>query len=107
RFRNLKLKPLSLKPVFNGKDLSGWKEIPGHKSVFSVTPEGWLNVKNGNGDLQSEQEYGDFVFQIDIISNGAHLNSGVFFRAIQGQFWSGYETQIRNEWKGEDRTKAV
>ena len=70
RFRNLKLKPLGLKTVFNGKDLSGWKEIPGQKSVYSVTPEGWLNVKNGNGDLQSEAEYGDFVFQLDIFSNG-------------------------------------
>jgi hypothetical protein len=107
RFRNLKLKPLALKSVFNGKDLTGWKEIPDHKSVFSVTPEGWLNVKNGNGDLQSEGEYGDFVLQLDILSNGNHLNSGVFFRAIKGQFWSGYEAQIRNEWRGDDRTKPV
>jgi hypothetical protein len=107
RFRNLKLRPLELKSIFNGKDLTAWSVIPGHKSVFSVTPEGWLNVKNGNGDLQSEGEYGDFVFQLDVISNGAHLNSGVFFRAIKGQFWSGYEAQIRNQWQGEDRTKPV
>ena len=107
RFRNLKLKPLGLKSIFNGKDLAGWKEVPGHKSVYTVTPEGWLNVKNGNGDLQSEGEYGDFVFQLDIISNGAHLNSGVFFRALKGQFWSGYEAQIRNQWQGDDRAKPV
>ena len=31
----------------------------------------------------------------------------MFVRAIPGQFWSGYEAQIRNEWKGDDRTKAV
>jgi len=107
KFRNVKLQPLGLKSIFNGKDLSGWKEIPGRKSVYSVKPEGWLNVKNGNGDLQSEGEYGDFVFQLDIISNGQHLNSGVFFRATKGQFWSGYESQIRNQWEGEDRTKPV
>jgi len=107
RFRNLKLKPLGLKSIFNGKDLAGWKVIPGHKSVFSVTPEGWLNVKDGNGDLQSDGEYGDFVFQLDIISNGTHLNSGVFFRALPGQFWSGYECQIRNQWQGDDRSKPV
>lgn len=107
RFRNLKLKPLRLSPIFNGRDLGGWKEIPERKSVYSVTPEGWLNVKNGNGDLQSEGEYGDFVLQLDILSNGTHLNSGVFFRAIQGQFWSGYEAQIRNQWQGDDRTKPV
>lgn len=107
RFRDVKLKPLSLQSIFNGKDLTGWKEIPGHKSVYSVTPEGWLNVKNGNGDLQSAGAYGDFVFQLEIFSNGTHLNSGVFFRAIPNQFWSGYEAQIRNQWQGEDRTKPV
>jgi hypothetical protein len=107
RFRNLKLQPLGLASIFNGKDLTGWKEIPGHNSVYSVTPEGWLNVNNGNGDLQSEGSYGDFVFQLDILSNGDHLNSGVFFRATPGEFWSGYESQIRNQWMGEDRTRPV
>ncbi|MBM3834150.1 MAG: DUF1080 domain-containing protein [Verrucomicrobia bacterium] len=107
KFRNVKLKPLGLQSIFNGKDLSGWKEIPDRKSVYSVTPEGWLNVKNGNGDLQSVGAYGDFVFQLDILSNGKHLNSGVFFRSEPGQFWSGYESQIRNQWEGGDRSKPV
>jgi len=106
-FRNVKLKPLGLKSMFNGKDLSGWKQIPDRKSVYSVTPEGWLNVKNGNGDLQTEAQYGDFVLQLGVISNGTHLNSGVFFRALPGQFWSGYESQIRNQWQGDDRTRPV
>jgi len=107
RFRNLKLKPVGLRRIFNGKDLTGWKVLPDRKSVYSVTSEGWLNVKNGNGDLQSEGEYGDFMFQLEIISNGDHLNSGVFFRAIRDQFWSGYEGQIRNQWQGDDRSKPV
>jgi hypothetical protein len=107
KFRNLKLRPLELTSIFNGKDLTGWREIPGRKSVYSVTPEGYLNVKDGNGDLQTEAAYGDFIFQLDIISNGQHLNSGVFFRAEPGQFWSGYESQIRNQWQGDDRTKPV
>lgn len=107
RFRNLKLRPRGLKSIFNGRDLAGWTTIPGRKSVYSVTPEGWLSVKNGNGDLQSDAAFGDFVFQLDILSNGTHLNSGVFFRAQKGQFWSGYEAQIRNQWQGDDRTKPV
>ena len=107
KFRNIRLKPLGLKSIFNGKDLTGWREIPDRKSVYSVTPESYLNVKNGNGDLQTETAYGDFIFQLDIISNGQHLNSGVFFRAQPGQFWSGYESQIRNQWQDNDRTKPV
>lgn len=107
QFRNLKLLPVGLKPLFNGKDLTGWSPVAGHASVYTVTPEGWLNVKNGNGDLHTSGQYGDFVLQLDVLSNGEHLNSGVFFRANPGTFWSGYEAQIRNQWEGEDRSKAV
>lgn len=107
RFRNVKLKPLGLKSLFNGKDLTSWNVIPGRKSVYSVTPEGYLNVKDGNGDIQTSAAFGDFALQLDIISNGTHLNSGVFFRAEPGQFWSGYESQIRNQWIGDDRSKPV
>lgn len=107
RFRGIKLRPLSQKPFFNGKDLTGWNVLPGHASVYTVTPEGWMNVKNGNGEIQSEAQFGDFTLQLDILSNGTHLNSGVFFREKPGGFWAGYESQIRNQWQGEDRTKPV
>lgn len=107
RFRDIQLRPLGGKPLFNGRDLTGWRVVPGHPSVYSVTREGWLNVKNGNGDLQTEAQYGDFVLQLDILSHGKHLNSGVFFRAIPGEFWQGYESQIRNQWEGDDRSKPV
>lgn len=106
RFRNVRIRPLSLKSIFNGKDLTGWKPLPG-KSVFSVTPEGSLNIKNGGGDIQTEEQWGDFILQLDIYSNGNHLNSGVFFRALPGVFWGGYESQVRNQWEGDDRTKPV
>lgn len=107
--RNVKLKPLGTKPIFNEKDLTRWKEIKTErtKSVFAVTDKGELNIKNGPGDIQTEGQWDDFVLQLDIISNGKHLNSGVFFRALPGEFWSGYEAQIRNQWQGDDRTKPV
>jgi hypothetical protein len=107
RFRSIRLQPLSTRPIFNGKDLTGWKVLPNHASVYSVTREGWLNVKNGNGEIQSEEQFGDFVLQLGVISNGEHLNSGVFVRSRPGEFWNGYEAQIRNQWQGEDRTKPV
>jgi len=107
RFHSLKLRPTGLRPIFNGKDLSGWNEIPGHKSKFAVTTSGELNIKDGSGDIQTEGQWDDFVFQLDIKTNGKHLNSGIFFRALPGQFWSGYESQIRNQWKDDDRTKTV
>lgn len=118
RLRGVKLKPLGAKSLFNGKDLSGWKILPDHASKFAVTDKGELNIKDGNGEIQTEEQWADFVLQLDVFSNGEHLNSGVFFRAKPGQFWQGYEAQIRNEWEGyqggkprdeknEDRTKPV
>lgn len=111
------LKPLGTKPIFNGKDLTGWKPVEGKQSVFTVQ-DGAINIKNGGGELQSEWTGDDFVFQITVISNGKNLNSGIFFRALPGQFWQGYEAQVRNEWDGyskdekrnaapEDRSKPV
>ncbi|HWA96933.1 MAG TPA: DUF1080 domain-containing protein [Pirellulales bacterium] len=106
-FRNVKLKPLGLKSIFNGRDLAGWKTYPDMKSVFSVTPAGELNVKDGRGQLESAGEYGDFVLQLEVFSNGKHLNSGVFFRCIPGETMNGYECQIQNGYKDGDRTKPI
>jgi hypothetical protein len=106
-FRNVKLKPLGLESIFNGRDLTGWKEFPGKASKFTVTPEGTLNVKNGNGQLEFEHPIADFVLQLEVFSNGKHLNSGIFFRSIPGEFWQGYESQIQNGYVGDDRTRPV
>src|SRR5262249_35716856 len=86
--------------LFNGTDLTGWKVFKGNprqeRSKFTVTREGWLNVKDGAGDLQTEKLFDDFVLQLECISNGKHLNSGIFFRAIPGEYQQGYEAQIHN-----------
>jgi hypothetical protein len=104
--KDVKLRPLGLNPLFNGKDLTGWNTIPDHKSVFSVV-DGALNIKNGNGQIETAKTFRDFTLQLDIISNGEHLNSGVFFRTPPGVFWKGYESQVRNQWRGDDRTMPV
>jgi hypothetical protein len=118
KFRSIKLKPINMKSLFNGKNLDGWSIVPGHESKFIVTDKGELNIKNGSGEIKTEGQWTDFVLQLDVFSNGKCLNSGIFFRALPGpdEFWQGYEAQIRNEWDGysldkgraekkEDRTK--
>lgn len=101
--RSLKFRPTGARPLFNGKDLTGWKVFPDRKSKFTVTPEGWLNIKDGPGDLQTEGQWADFVLQLECISNGPHLNSGVFFRARPGEYQQGYEAQIRNQFTDEPK----
>ena len=105
--RNIRLKPLGQKPLFNGKDLTGWKEFAGKKSKFTVNDKKELNVKDGPGDLRTEGEYDDFILQLECISNGKALNSGIFFRCIPEQYQNGYEAQIQNGYKDGDRTKPV
>ena len=111
-FRNIKLKPLGLSPLFNGEDLSGWQKVdrPNRDDVheWSVR-EGILHVEKGAGQLETDKSFNNFVLQLGIKTNPPsadhHPNSGVFFRGEPGVFWSGYESQIRNEFTDGDRTK--
>jgi len=106
-FRNIRLKPLSSKPIFNGKDLSGWNTDKAEKSRFEVTPEGELRVLDGRGQLESDGSYGNFVLQLECFVNGDALNSGIFFRCIPGDFMMGYECQIQNGMKDNDPTQPA
>lgn len=104
--KSMRLRPIGMKPLFDGKSLDGWNIIPDRKSKFTVV-DGAINITDGNGQIETDGEYRDFIFQIDVISNGEHLNSGVFFRGPKGVFWKGYEAQVRNQWVGDNREKPV
>lgn len=123
KFKNIKLKPLGATPLFNGKDLTGWKAVdragaskkPTMRQQWSVR-DGLLHVEvpkvpgaapGGAGQIETEATFANFVFQADVRTNGRWLNSGIFYRTIPGQVWIGYESQIRNQWMGNDRTKPV
>ncbi|MEO2089532.1 MAG: family 16 glycoside hydrolase, partial [Gemmataceae bacterium] len=76
-------KPDNTKPIFNGKDLSGWKVFQDEKrskSKFEVTKDGEIHLTNGPGDLQTEGRYADFVLQLEFKTNGDGLSGGGFFR---------------------------
>jgi hypothetical protein len=108
-FRNIALRPLRLAELFNGRDLSGWRPVPGSKSRFSVH-DGAIHVSGGPGFLETEHTFGDFVLQFDARTLGEQLNSGVFFRALPGtaaQPSNGYELQIHNGFMGGDRSRPM
>jgi len=104
-FRNIKLRPLGLQSIFNGKDLTGWKESPQTPTQCTVTPEGYLRLRGGRGQLESQGQYADFTLQLEVFVNGQGLNSGVFFRCIPGESMNGYECQIHNGFRDGDRNK--
>ena len=106
----LLFKPTKLKPLFNGKDLTGWsvfKDAKREKSKWEVTKAGELHLTNGPGDLQTSGKYADFVLQLEVKTADKNLNSGVFFRCIDGQYQNGYEMQIHNGFKDNDRAKPA
>jgi hypothetical protein len=113
-FRNIKIKPLGWKPVFNGTDLGGWNSmIPSGgppSSVWSVK-SGMIHAEKGPGTLESMNEYRDFLLQLEIRTNplspDQHPSGGIFLRGDPGEIFSGYSVQIRNEFIGNDRTQPV
>ena len=106
-FRNVKLLPLGLKPIFNGTDLTDWKQYPDMESEFTVNDQGWLHVTNGPGQLETTKSYADFVLQLDCMTHADNLNSGIFFRCIPGDVMMGYESQIHNGFVDGDRTNPL
>jgi hypothetical protein len=120
QFRNIKLKPLLVKSLFNGKDLSGWKSVgppPPKKAgmLKKIVGGGGAKAKEaqwsvvgaamhgqgGVGQLDTTAMYDDFVLQLSIRVNskekGDHPASGVFFRGDAGQFATGYEASVMNQ----------
>ncbi len=110
RFSRIWFRPSSTEPLFNGKDLTGWKVFADPKrsvSKWEVTTAGELHLTNGPGDLQTARKFDDFVLQLECKTNGPALNSGVFFRCLPDQYQQGYEAQIHNGFKDNDRTKPT
>ena len=106
-FRNIKLRPTRLNDAFNGKDMTGWTEYPEMASKFTVSSEGTLDVRDGKGQLETKQLYGNFILQLQCMTKAKHLNSGIFFRCIPGEVMMGYECQIQNGFKNGDRRQPM
>jgi len=74
----------SWEPLFNGKDLAGWKEINGTApyTVRDGTIVGTTVAGSPNSFLVTEKTYGDFIFECEVKQDGGPSNSGIMFRAL-------------------------
>lgn len=106
-FRNIAIKPLNTKSLFDGKTLDQWNTDQQVDSEFKVTGEGELQILQGRGQIESKEQFGDFIFSALCKTNAEGLNSGVFFRCIPGELMNGYESQIQNQFKNKDRQQPV
>ena len=68
--------------LFNGKDLSGWKQLNG-KAKYEVKNKeivGTTVFGEPNSFLVTEKDYGDFILELDFRLD-ADMNSGIQFRS--------------------------
>jgi hypothetical protein len=72
-------------PLFNGKDLSGWKKVGGNGEFLvegnDIAGKG-VDVKE-NTFLRTEKTYKDFEFIFEAKFDSLRGNSGVMFRGLQ------------------------
>jgi hypothetical protein len=97
------------KPLFNGKDLSGWKQLNG-KAKFSVENGeivGTTVSGEPNSFLATDKDYGDFILEFEYQVDST-MNSGVQFRSeslpsYQNGRVHGYQFEIdpsKRAWSG-------
>jgi enamine deaminase RidA (YjgF/YER057c/UK114 family) len=102
QLKRLALRPIGMKSLFNGYDLTGWKRVdrprlPEEKRPLWQVEDGTLHAVGGPGCLEYQKNrFGDMLLQLDLRTRVRHANSGVFFRAIPGDLMNGYEAQIFN-----------
>ena len=115
-FRNIKLRPLGLEELFNGRDTTGWRRAsrpnrPDARHNWTVPQPGVLHVEGGPGQLQTDKKFRNLMLQLGVKVNAPspdkHPNSGVFIRGDENEAWMGYEIQIRNEFEDGNITRPV
>jgi len=110
QFRKVWVRPLGLKPLFNGKDFTGWRvrknDRPDHPQPDVRIEESAIRIQGGPGYVESASEHADFHarFKIETLPRGDNSsNSGVFVRGprVPGDnftIWpEGLEVQVFNE----------
>lgn len=108
-FRNVYLRPINGRELFDGQTTEGWRLVPGSKSRFDVVDKA-LHVTNGPGFLETTDIFGNFILHVEARTNGEALNSGIFFRAMPGTEAApshGYEMQIQNGFRNNDRRQPA
>ena len=116
-FRNLRLKPLNLDPLFDGADLAGWKQVappPAKPSKFSkllpikskpkpgvwAAEKGSIHAGDGADQLETERTFSDFVLQLQVRADSRdkkhHPDGAILLRGDPGKYHTGYRVVFHN-----------
>lgn len=69
---------LKFRPLFNGKDLSGWVDVNTSDETWRVEDEMIICTGNPIGVMRSDRQYENFIMEIEWRHMEAGGNSGVF-----------------------------
>ena len=98
--------PGEWKPLFNGKDLGGWRPSPGSKTEWTVV-NGILRASGPAGHLLSvRDDFRDFHLRVEAMINDGG-NSGLFLRVTDGDPLRSYEVQIHSNGKDRNQTGSL
>lgn len=96
-------------PLFNSKDLKGWKQLNGNANYKVENGEvvGTTVMNEPNSFLTTEKEYGDFILEFEFKVDST-INSGVQFRSESKRDYKdgrvhGYQFEIdpsKRKWTG-------
>ncbi len=92
-------------PLFNGKDLTGWKNVNGAPSTWTVK-DGMIHCSgHPTGVLCTDRQFENFILEVDWMHHDAGGNAGIFIwsdpitargqpftRSIEVQVMLGHET---------------
>lgn len=89
--------------IFNGENLEGWTTVGGSKDIKAWEAiDGALHRKSGGGDIVTEKEYGNFIFDFEWkISPGGNSGVKYKFAKFDGN-WLGCEYQVLDDEKHSD-----
>lgn len=88
------------KPLFNGKNLNGWKQINGHAKFEAKDGEIVGTTVSGepNSFLTTAENYGDFILELELFADPS-MNSGVQVRSLSSEGYMngrvhGYQIEV-------------
>lgn len=84
-------------PIFNGKDLTGWKVQGGqYWEAKDGVLVGESDQKKENSILWTEKDYADFTIEAEFRYEG-HIDSGFFLRASEDQIQIGISGSLKRD----------
>lgn len=103
-FKDVMLRPVSADALPTGANWQeAWTKSVKEGATMEVSgDEQGLKMVGGLGQLQSKEDYGNFLLQANYTLARPDVNSGIFFRCVRDAMLDGYECQVNHAIENDD-----